>query len=142
MGANSPVYSEVDVTQCYQTAVRKPERFRVMHPGGQDASSREHKTLFHQQFTKIANPGGYWSNFEYGSFAHRRPEMYNKQGLITFMHNNCNANSRRERLVQNLMSIVPIDSPGRCLHNIDMPNQQNNKDPTTVVAGYKFYLSL
>lgn len=87
MGADSEVYRDIDVTQCYQTAIRKPDRFRRFVPGDQPAGEREHKTLYHQQFSKWANPGGYWSNFEYGSFAHRRPQMYKKGGFAVWMHN-------------------------------------------------------
>lgn len=60
----------------------------------------------------------------------------------SILNRSCNANSRREQVVKHLMPKMPIDSPGKCIHNRDFPNSMNTKDPTTVVAGFKFYLSL
>jgi hypothetical protein len=84
-------------------------------------------------------PVPYLNSAQYGGFRNKRPAMYNKTGLALWMHNNCDAVSYRQLLVQQLMERMPVDSPGACLHNTDAGGL-NTAAPTELMAHYKFYL--
>ena len=53
-----------------------------------------------QQASVVSVPAPYFSNFENGSFMN---PVQPKKGLAIWMHNNCNAVSRRSELVKDLM---------------------------------------
>ncbi|KAF6256752.1 hypothetical protein COO60DRAFT_85796 [Scenedesmus sp. NREL 46B-D3] len=84
-------------------------------------------------------PVPYLNSGQYRGFTKRRPVMYTKTGLVLWMHNNCDAVSYRQQLVQQLMQLLPVDSPGACLRNMDASGL-NSAAPTELMARYKFYL--
>jgi hypothetical protein len=84
-------------------------------------------------------PVPYLNSAQYGGFTNNRLAMYNKTGLALWMHDNCDAVSYRQVLVQQLMQLMPVYSPGACLRNMDAGGL-NTAAPTELMAQYKFYL--
>jgi hypothetical protein len=86
-------------------------------------------------------PCPYANNHEYWSYKRllRKPEQ--KTGLALWMHNNCQANSGRQHVVQKIQQYMRVDSPGNCLHNYDPPTGQQRHSPVELLSQYKFYLS-
>lgn len=82
-------------------------------------------------------PVPYINRGEYSAFTLKRPQMYQKTGFGLWMHDNCEAASSRQVLISRLQKLLPIDSPGQCLHNVDIPAAATA--PTELMASYKFY---
>eukprot|EP00775_Hariotina_reticulata_P009681 gene9681-9839_t len=111
--AESPLMQRIDIQATYKMSAVLPHLYHI--------------------------PVTYMNKGEYNAFASRRLQMYNKTGLALWMHNNCQALSSRESLVAQLMQLMPIDSPGRCLNNMDAAGV-NRDAPVELMAHYKFYI--
>jgi hypothetical protein len=111
--AAAPTWRRIDIQANYKLSAVRPDLIHIAVP--------------------------YLNSAEYGGFKTKRPAMYNKTGLVLWMHNNCDAVSYRQQLVQQLMQLMPVDSPGACLRNKDA-GRMNTAAPTELMARYKFYL--
>lgn len=82
-------------------------------------------------------PVPYLNRDEFSGFTMKRSQMSQKTGFGLWMHDNCDAVSSRQALIEGLMKLLPIDSPGKCLHNTKIPAA--NTAPIELMASYKFY---
>ncbi|XP_065188820.1 alpha-(1,3)-fucosyltransferase C-like [Sycon ciliatum] len=73
-----------------------------------------------------------WMRRPVKPFAEREPNA------IMFITSNCNAENMRQDYVRDLMTHADVHSYGRCLHNRELPDN----DDGAMVARYKFYIAI
>lgn len=72
-------------------------------------------------------------------FAKRHPEA------VAFIASNCEAENSRQDFIRDLSAHIDVHSYGRCLHNRDLPEsdeQQHGVGPLATLARYKFYSAI
>ena len=84
-------------------------------------------------------PVPYFSFAEYNIQSPHVPfELVNKYAL--FLASNCNSKSNREKIVKDLMNLVPIKSLGRCLKN-SKESSGSYSYKSSIMKQYALYLS-
>mmetsp|Transcript_39063 Transcript_39063/g.117403 ORF Transcript_39063/g.117403 Transcript_39063/m.117403 type:complete len:764 (-) Transcript_39063:1533-3824(-) len=59
----------------------------------------------------------------------------------SFIANNCNSDSKREKWVKELSKYIRVDSLSNCMHNADPPNGLDMSDKKKVMRQYLFHLA-
>ena len=97
-------------------------------------------------YLKTYYDGKYFAkNFQGLVSIYQRPVPKKERGIL-YLFSNCNTLSKRDAYAQQMMKIVKIDAPGKCLHNIEMSvaprkGKSWNEGKLEFMEQYKFILA-